>query len=81
MSAGEWSDHQGFGELGVEGSGWGMAVLGAAGASLGSAAMRDIFKAPMKQTAPAMAARIASQRMGRRQRMRWGRSSLKVLPI
>jgi hypothetical protein len=38
-----------------------------------------MFKAPMKHMAPAMAARIASQRRGLRQPIRVGRSSLKVL--
>ena len=52
-----------------------------AAVSFANTATRAMFKAPTKHTAPAMAARIASQRRGLRQPIRVGRSSLKVLLI
>jgi hypothetical protein len=61
--------------------GAGETVLGGGIASSGSTASRAIFNAPTKQIVPIIAAATASQRNGRRQEARLGRSILKVRPI
>jgi hypothetical protein len=61
-------------------SGAGETVLGGGVASFGSTATRAMFNAPTKQIVPTIAAATASQRKGRRQEARLGRSILKVRP-